>query len=175
MAVLFVKRASNCTKILYFESVSKYFCMARFLLVTSLIGFLPSHLDLSIGFTILNNTACLPVLRLTPPGIFPCWDCLDFFHSSPIAFFAPGILRSTSFGTKILLSSSPFLCHPRTNQNRPCFRCTNESAFPIWYFFPSKFQQNFLEVSFPQEASKWMTIQISFNKNHWVFDVGPRF
>ena len=45
IVVLFVERASNCTKILYSEGVLKYFCMARFLLVTSRIGFLPSHLD----------------------------------------------------------------------------------------------------------------------------------
>ena len=45
IAVLFVERASNCTKILCPGSVSKYFCMARFLLMTSLIGFHVRHLD----------------------------------------------------------------------------------------------------------------------------------
>ena len=44
LAVHFVERASNCTKILHPENVSKYFGMALFLLVTSRVGFLLSHL-----------------------------------------------------------------------------------------------------------------------------------
>ena len=45
IAVLFVERASNCTKIIYPESVSKYSHMARILLVTSRIKFPQSHPD----------------------------------------------------------------------------------------------------------------------------------
>ena len=51
----------------------------------------------------------------------------------------------------------------------------NEETFPIRYFLPSKFHQNFLELSFTQETSKWVPVQISFESSHWIFNVCPGF
>ena len=68
IAVLFVDRTSNCTEMLSSENVSKYFCMVRLLLLTSRIVFPLSHLDYPSDSQSVKNTACLPVLRLTPPG-----------------------------------------------------------------------------------------------------------
>ena len=36
----------------------------------------------SIGFTVVKNTACLPLLRLSPPGINPFLTKLNSNHSS---------------------------------------------------------------------------------------------
>ena len=73
-----------------------------------------------------------------------------------------------SASLQLFVKSSTF-----TNKNNPCFRWTNgHSQFGT---FPSKFQQNFLQLSFPQETSEWVFVQISFKKNHWIFNVWPRF
>ena len=42
-------------------------------------------------------------------------------------------------------------------------------------FFHTKFQQKFLELSFPQETSKLVTVPISFKRYHWIFNVWPWF
>ena len=65
------------------------------------------------------------------------------------------------------------LCHPRTPLEKFLFSM-NKQTFNIWYFFPSKFRQNFLELSFAQ-SSKWVSVQISFKKNHWIFNTCPWF
>ena len=70
-ADLSLGRASNCTTIPHFESVSKYSCMERFLVLSGGVEFPPTLLPSSIGFTVAKNTACLPLLRLFPPGISP--------------------------------------------------------------------------------------------------------
>ena len=52
-----------------------------------------------------------------------------------------------------------------------------KKTFPIGYFShpsPKRTTSKFFELSFPQEVSKWMTVRISFKRNHWVFDVWPR-
>ena len=72
IAILSFERASNCTNILYFEEVSKYFCEKR-----PFLGLVKSHgvssvlSSQSTGFTAVRNTDCLPLLRLLPPGINP--------------------------------------------------------------------------------------------------------
>ena len=43
IASLSLERASNCTNILYFESVSKYSCMARSLVSLTGVEFHPYH------------------------------------------------------------------------------------------------------------------------------------
>ena len=70
-ASLSLVRASNCTNIPYFEGVSKYSCTERSLVSSSHVKFSPIQFPSSIGFTIVKNTACLPLLRLFPPGINP--------------------------------------------------------------------------------------------------------
>ena len=64
-------RASNCTKLPYFESVSKCSCMARSLVSSRSRGVSPIPFSQSIGFTVVKNTASLLLLRLFPPGINP--------------------------------------------------------------------------------------------------------
>ena len=44
--ILSSDRALNCTNILYFEDVSKYFCMERSLVWSSRMEFLPYHCHL---------------------------------------------------------------------------------------------------------------------------------
>ena len=41
---LSLERASNCSNILYFEGVSKYACMARSLISSDRVEFLPYHI-----------------------------------------------------------------------------------------------------------------------------------
>ena len=53
-----------------FEGVSKYSCMTRSLVSSDRWSF-PIPFPSSIGFTVVKNTACLPLLRLFPPGIDP--------------------------------------------------------------------------------------------------------
>ena len=43
-AILFCERASNCTNILYFGELSKYFCTLRFWVCPDRIGLLPDLL-----------------------------------------------------------------------------------------------------------------------------------
>ena len=64
IAILLLERAINCTNLQYSEVVSKYFCKARVLLLIIRKGFLN-------GFTTVENTACLPVSVLNPPGTRP--------------------------------------------------------------------------------------------------------
>ena len=49
-----------------------------------------------------------------------------------------------------------------TDKNNPGFPM-NKQTFQIRYFFPSKSQQNFFELSFPQEATKRVSVQISLS------------
>ena len=80
---------------------------------------------------------------------------INFFHMGAILCFFPAILISST-------------C---TDKNNPCFRWTNRhSQFGT---FPSKFHQNFLELPFPQWSSKWVFVQISFKRNHWIFNAWP--
>ena len=44
----------------------------------------------------------------------------------------------------------------------------HEKAFSVWYFSPSQSQKNIFKMSFPQVASKWVSIQILFKRHHWV-------
>ena len=71
IASLSLERASNCTNIQYFEGVSKYSCVARSLVSSDRVEFHPIPFPSSIGLTAVNNTACLPLLRLFPPEIHP--------------------------------------------------------------------------------------------------------
>ena len=45
----------------------------------------------------------------------------------------------------------------------------------ILFFLPSKFQENVFKMSYPQEASKRVTVRTSFKRNHWVSNVWPKF
>ena len=49
IASLSLERASNCTKIPYFESVSKYSSMARSLVSSDRVEFPPYHIRLPSG------------------------------------------------------------------------------------------------------------------------------
>ena len=49
IASLFLERASKCTKILNFECVSKYFCMARSLVSSDRMEFPQYHIRLPSG------------------------------------------------------------------------------------------------------------------------------
>ena len=73
------------------------------------------------------------------------------------------------FPLKLLLVGMSFHFHEQENS----LFSPNKQTFPIRYFSSSKFQQNLLEQSFPQEASNWMSVQISFKRNHGIFDVCP--
>ena len=56
-----------------------------------------------------------------------------------------------------------------------CHVFGEQSGIPnVVALFPSKLHWNFLKLSFPQEGSNWISVQISSEKNHWVFDVCPR-
>ena len=63
MASLSLERASNYTKILYFEGVSKYFLYGAILGFVRSHGVSPMSYPSSIGFNVVKNTACLPLLR----------------------------------------------------------------------------------------------------------------
>ena len=63
IASLSLERASNCTNIQYFESVSKYSCMERPLDLSDRMDFHSIPYPSSIGFTVAKNTAFLPLLR----------------------------------------------------------------------------------------------------------------
>ena len=58
-----------------------------------------------------------------------------------------------------------FVVHRYTVENNACFH-RRSRRFPIWYFFPFKFQQNFLELSFPQQSLEWVSKKYSFEKYH---------
>ena len=70
-AILSLQRVPHRTNILCSDEVSKYF------LYGTILGFVksrevsPTQFSSSIGFTIVTNTDCLPLLRLCPPGINP--------------------------------------------------------------------------------------------------------
>ena len=68
-----------------------------------------------------------------------------------------------------------FISSTYTDRNIPFSLSCYKKAFPIWNFCQTVFQKNFLELLFPQEACKWMTIQISLKRNDWIFHTGPRF
>ena len=55
LASLSLERASNCTKIPYFESVSKYSCMVRYQVSSDRVEFHPTPYASSIGFTVVKN------------------------------------------------------------------------------------------------------------------------
>ena len=65
IAAFSLGRTSNCTKILYFESVSKYSCVARSLFCQIACSF--SHAT----YVVHRIHACLPLLKLFPPAINP--------------------------------------------------------------------------------------------------------
>ena len=48
-------------------------------------------------------------------------------------------------------------------------------TFPIWYFSHPSPKRTSSNCPFPQEASKWMSLQISFEKNDWILNVWPWF
>ena len=58
-ASLSLERASNCTNIQYFDGVSNFSCMERFLVLLDRLEFLPILFSSSIGFTVVKKTACL--------------------------------------------------------------------------------------------------------------------
>ena len=49
----------------------------------------------------------------------------------------------------------------------------NEWAFPIWYFFPTKFHQCLFQLSFTQESCEWVTVQVSFKVNNGICNEFP--
>ena len=71
-------------------------------------------------------------------------------------------------------SLQPFWRHPRMPiRIILVFLLTNRhSQFGT---FQSKFQQNFFELSLPQKPSNWMSVQVSFKRSHWIYNVCPRF
>ena len=69
---------------------------------------------------------------------------LNFFHTGAKFCFCPVIFMSSTY----------------TDKNILCFRWTNRQV-PIRYFFPSKFQRNFLELSFPQQSCQ-LGVHINF-------------
>ena len=79
IAILSPERALNGTRRLYFEKCSQVF------LYGAILGFVKSHgvspipSSSTIGFTVVKNTACLPLARLVPPGINPHL-IMDSFH-----------------------------------------------------------------------------------------------
>ena len=71
IAILSLERASNCTNITYFEGVFQVFLNGAILGFVKSRGVYSIPFSSSIGFTLVKNTACLPLLRLFPPGINP--------------------------------------------------------------------------------------------------------
>ena len=46
----------------------------------------------------------------------------------------------------------------------------NKQTFPVWYFSLMHFTtENLLELSFPQEFSKWVSVQTSFKERQFFF------
>ena len=83
---------------------------------------------------------------------------IEFFHMGAILFFFPAILMSSTY----------------TDRNNPCFRWTNmHSQFGI-FSHPSsdKASSNCLSHNNP---GQWMTVQVSFNKYHGIFNYCPWF
>ena len=72
IASLSLERASNCTQILFFLKAFPSILVWRDPWFRQ-VAWCFSHTIsiISIGFTVVKNTACLPFLRLFPPGIIP--------------------------------------------------------------------------------------------------------
>ena len=110
-----------------------------------------------VGFTFTSGASEIYIIKKW------CWFVkINKFHQ-----FLPR-------GSHILPSSHHFDVIHEYRQEQSFF-WVNKKTFPVWYFFPSKSQWNFLKISFLQEASKRLTLQISYERNYWVFSVWPRF
>ena len=47
----------------------------------------------------------------------------------------------------------------------------NKQTFTMRYFFPFRFQENFLKLPFPRQSSKWVSVYISLKRNKGVFNI----
>ena len=72
------------------------------------------------------------------------------------------------WGQILLLSSHSWVIH--AYRGEWALYSMNKETFPI-----RKSQQNFIELFSHKKPSKWMSVQTSFKRNHWIFNGWPWF
>ena len=77
-------------------------------------------------------------------------------------------------GARFCLFPAFLMSSTCTDKNNPCV-FEEQKRHHNSVHFPFKFQKNYFELSFSQETSKLVSVQISFMKNHWIFSVWPWF
>ena len=95
-----------------------------------------------------------------------CVECIPSIRGQEMKLVSSRIHKFHQFlphWSHILLSSSHFLSSTHTDENDPCFRWTNKSLL-IRYFFSNPSPTELLELPYSQEASKWMSVQMSFKR-----------
>ena len=83
---------------------------------------------------------------------------ISFFHIGAIFCFFQAILMSST----------------HTDKNNHCFSM-NKQTCTERYFFPSRFQQNFLELSFPHSSRWWVSGTNFVQEEPLDLSVCPRF
>ena len=84
---------------------------------------------------------------------------INFFHVGGIILL---------FSLAILMSST---C---TEKNKPCFLSAHRHSQFGTFSCPRSGKMSF-GLSSPQQSCKWVSVHISFKRNHWVFNVRPIF